>query len=178
MLLLLRRLSKLKRAKQASATKPLARIPPSIVQTVSGQSPDHTPPAPRPDPPKLGSDCPATAAAGKETQQDFPFSQVLRRTQGRRKWAAVSVAVRGVLKMAARNVLAAVAGCPRHSPLWLSTGQLLSTHVKRSDRRVLPHTELTHGQLGICVSPQLLLPLTPFDTINGSPHDTPSTEFG
>ena len=39
-------------------------------------------------------------------------------------------------------------------------------------------TELTHGQLGICVSPQPLLPLTSLDTINGSPHDTPSTEFG
>jgi hypothetical protein len=111
MLLLLRRLDKRKRAKQASATKPLARIPPSIVQTVSGQSPDHTPPAP-PRPPMLGSDCPATAAAGKDTQQDFPFSRILRRRQGRRKGAAVSVAVRGLLKMAERNVLFAVAGSP------------------------------------------------------------------
>jgi hypothetical protein len=38
--------------------------------------------------------------------------------------------------------------------------------------------ELNHDQLGICVSPQPLLPLTPRDTSTGSPHDTPSTEFG
>ena len=39
-------------------------------------------------------------------------------------------------------------------------------------------TELTHGQLGTCISPQPLLPLTSLDTINRSPHETPSTEFG
>ena len=66
----------------------------------------------------------------------------------------------------------------RHSPPSLSTAQLLSPHVKRSDRHTLPVTEITHGQLGIRLSPQPLLPLTPLDTINGSPHDTPSTEFG
>jgi len=67
---------------------------------------------------------------------------------------------------------------PLRSPSTLTTAQLLSPHVKRRDRHALPDTELAHGQLGICVSPQPLLPLTPLDTINGSPHDTPSTEFG
>jgi hypothetical protein len=50
--------------------------------------------------------------------------------------------------------------------------------VRLRDRYALPDTELTQGQLGICVSPQPLLPLTPRDTSNGSPHDTRSTEFG
>ncbi len=75
----------------------------------------------------------------------------------------------------------AVAGLPppaRRSPPWLTNGQLLSPHVKRSDRHALPDTKLAHGQLGICVSPQPLLPLTPLDTITSSPHDTPSTRFG
>jgi hypothetical protein len=71
-----------------------------------------------------------------------------------------------------------VGGAPRRSPPRVTTAQLLSPHVKRSDRHALADTELTHGQLGICLSPQPLLPLTPLDTITGWPHDTPSTEFG
>jgi hypothetical protein len=142
MLLLLRRLSKRKRAKQASATKPLARIPPSIVQTVSGQSPDHTPPAP-PRPPKLGSDCPATAAAGKETQQEIPSSRILRRTQGRRKWGAVSVAVRGLLKMAVRHVLFAVAGSPP-SFAALAVHGPVAFDTRKTQRPTRPRTHRTH----------------------------------